>query len=38
MIVMRLIQLGRLAKSIEVPDVDATAVALVLTELVAVAA
>ena len=33
-----LIQLGKPVKSIEVPDVDATAVANVLTELVAVAA
>ena len=36
--VMRLIQLGKDVKSIEVPDVEATAVPNVLTELVAVAA
>lgn len=36
--VMRLIQLGKLVKSIDVPDVEATAVDNVLTELVAVAA
>jgi hypothetical protein len=36
--VIRLIQAGKPVKSIEVPDVDATAVDNVLTELVAVAA
>ena len=36
--VIRLIQLGKAVKSIEVPDVDATAVPKTLTELVAVAA
>ena len=35
---MRLIQLGKLVKSMLVPDVDATAVANVLTDIVAVAA
>jgi hypothetical protein len=36
--VIRLTHAGKLVKSIEVPDVDATAVANVLTEFVAVAA
>jgi hypothetical protein len=38
MTVIRFTQLGKPVKSIEVPEVDATAVANVLTELVAVAA
>ena len=37
-IVIFLTQVGKVVKSIEVPDVDATAVANVLTDIVAVAA